>query len=223
MRRFVLACGVFHRYETGGCRQVARPLHLIPKTRNSLLSCHRLRISESSKQKPTDKYQKMKSIRRIKEDCLPAFGHAVRFGSRIFVVMGVALAGTVLAGTNKPEISVQQPAGSEMKDGVAKRSFGTISMGNISGSKVFRIKNKGYADLTGLRVTKIGANVSDFVVGPLNVVRLGPGASALFKVQFKPTAKGPRKAALRISSNDANENPFDIIVTGEGVKRSGNP
>jgi hypothetical protein len=131
--------------------------------------------------------------------------------------MGIASAGTVLAGTNKPEISVQQPAGSEMKDGVAKRTFGTISLGKTSSSKVFRIKNKGYADLTGLRVTKIGTNVSDFIVGPLNVVRLGPGAVTIFKVQFKPTARGIRKAALRISSNDANENPFDIVVTGEGV------
>lgn len=164
----------------------------------------------------------MKSIRRIGEDCFPTLAHGMRSGFRILVVMGAALAGTVQAGANKPEISVQQPAGSEMKDGVAKRSFGTIGIGKTSSSKVFKIKNKGYADLTGLRVSKIGANIADFEVGPLNAARLGPGSSTIFKVLFKPRGKGTRTATLRISSNDRDENPFDIVVTGEAVKRSAN-
>lgn len=121
---------------------------------------------------------------------------------------------------NKPEIAVEQPAGSGMIDGEAKRSFGTIPLGGTSHSKVFRIKNRGYADLTGLRVAKGGLNVSDFIVGPIKGdTKLRPGTSVLFKVQFKPSAKGVRTATLRIFSNDANENPFDITLTGEGAKR----
>jgi hypothetical protein len=47
---------------------------------------------------------------------------------------------------------------------------------------------------------------------------LAPGSSTTFKVIFKPSAKGTRKANIHIKSNDADENPFDIKLTGQGVK-----
>jgi hypothetical protein len=37
-------------------------------------------------------------------------------------------------------------------------------------------------------------------------------------VTFKPKAKGNRNAAIHIRSNDADENPFDIKLTGLGKK-----
>lgn len=144
-----------------------------------------------------------------------------RAGFRAIVLAAAAVIAPASAwAKNKPEIAVEQPAGSGMIDGEAKRSFGTIPLGGSSHSKVFRIKNRGYADLTGLRIAKGGVNVSDFIVGPIKGdTKLAPGASVLFKVQFKPTAKGTRTATLRIFSNDANENPFDITLTGEGAKK----
>jgi len=125
---------------------------------------------------------------------------------------------------NKPEIDVQQPFGSSLKDGASRRDFGVIPVGQTSTSRIFKIKNRGYADLTGLRIAKSGANVSDFIVGPLKgESKLGPGDTAIFKVQFKPGSKGIRTANLRIFSNDANENPFDVKLTGEGVGRGTTP
>lgn len=55
-------------------------------------------------------------------------------------------------------------------------------------------------------------------MGLPGAVSLAPGASTTFKVTFKPTAAGTRKAAIHIESNDADENPFDIKLGGEGVK-----
>jgi hypothetical protein len=116
----------------------------------------------------------------------------------------------------QPEIAVQQPAGSNLTDGKSKRSFGTVKVGKKGVAKTFTIKNTGKADLTGLSVGRNGSHKSDFIVGALSKTSLAPGASATFKVTFKPKAKGTRKALLKIASNDANENPFDIPVTGLG-------
>jgi hypothetical protein len=162
----------------------------------------------------------MKSIQSVRGASFPKSFHVARSGAVGLLLAGLAFSGTVLAGPNKPDIAVEQPVGSGMKDGVAKRSFGTVALGKTSATKNFKIKNTGYADLTGLRVVKIGGDVSDFIVGPVGALLIRPGKGTVFKVQFKPRGKreGIRSTKLRIFSNDPNENPFDITVTGEAVK-----
>lgn len=114
------------------------------------------------------------------------------------------------------EISVQQPAGSELADGSAKKNFGTMKIGKTSTARTFVIRNAGTATLKSLAVKKSGTHKNDFTVTALAKTALSPGASTTFKVTFKPSAKGTRNALLQISSNDANENPFDIKLTGLG-------
>jgi hypothetical protein len=116
------------------------------------------------------------------------------------------------------EITVQQPAGSFLVDGVSKKSFGSIRMGKKGTPKTFTIKNIGTKALTGISITKNGSNATDFVVTKPAKVSLLPGASTTFKVTFTPTRTGTRNAAIHIGSNDANERPFDIKLTGMGVK-----
>lgn len=117
-----------------------------------------------------------------------------------------------------PEITIRQPIGSNLVDGTANRSFGTVKRGKTGKAKIFTIKNTGSANLLDLAITKDGSHAGDFIVtGPENSY-LPPGASTTFKVKFKPTAKGTRKAAIHVNSNDKNENPFDIILSGMGVK-----
>lgn len=122
------------------------------------------------------------------------------------------------AGGKDPEIAVEQPVRSRLRDGKSKRSFGTVIVGQTGKSKTFKIKNLGKSKLTGLRVTTVGVNVGDFTVGPLKSVVVPPRESTTFKVQFNPKAAGKREATLRIFSNDPDENPFDITIVGEGVK-----
>ncbi|MEY3897623.1 MAG: hypothetical protein RLZZ214_3144 [Verrucomicrobiota bacterium] len=152
-------------------------------------------------------------------------------------VFGVSLNGTFTIGTTAPvvppvvpvvppvtppatpEIAIQQPAGSYLTDGGAKKSFGTLKIGKTGKTRVFTITNTGTADLTGLSIKKDGVRKSDFIVGALGATFLAPGASTTFKVSFKPSAKGTRKAAIHILSNDETEASFDIQLAGEGAIR----
>jgi Abnormal spindle-like microcephaly-assoc'd, ASPM-SPD-2-Hydin len=121
--------------------------------------------------------------------------------------------------TPAPEISLQQPAGTELADDRTRKSFGTVKTGAKGVVKTFTIRNAGSAPLTGLGISRGGAHGSDFTVGPLATTTLAPGASTTFKVTFSPKATGTRTASLAIRSNDADENPFGIILTGMGARR----
>ena len=118
----------------------------------------------------------------------------------------------------RPEISVQQPNGSDLTDGTAKRSFGTVKLGRTGVAKTFTIRNTGLANLTGLAITRNGPHAADFTVTPPAATTLAPGARTTFRVTFKPKAAGTRVAAIHIKNNDANENPFDIGLGGQGAK-----
>ncbi len=113
-----------------------------------------------------------------------------------------------------PEIDVQQPFGSSLVDGTSKKSFGTVVVGQSSAAKTFTIKNTGTAALTGLAITKTGAQSAQFTVSALTKTSLAAGGKTTFKVTFKPTTSGSHYAAIHIKSNDANENPFDISLSG---------
>lgn len=115
------------------------------------------------------------------------------------------------------EIVVQQPLGTDLVDGISKRVFGNASVFSTSIAKTFTIKNTGGASLTGLTLTKIGTDPGNFIVSRLSKTTLAPGESTTFKVQFRPSAIGLRNAAVRIMSNDADENPFDIELAGRGT------
>lgn len=117
---------------------------------------------------------------------------------------------------SKPEISVQQPIGLELRDGASTKNFGTVKIGNAGGKITFKVRNVGTATLTKLAITKTGGAKGDYLVSKLPKTSLAPGGSMTFTVTFKPKAKGTRAATLKIASNDGNENPFDVKLTGVG-------
>lgn len=124
--------------------------------------------------------------------------------------------GLLLAKPAAPEIEVRQPATSNLTDGVSKKSFGTVSLGS-SKSKTFTIRNTGNLNLKNLAISKNGANVKDFTISQPTSTTLAPGATTTFKITFKPASKGTRNAAIHITSNDGDENPFDIQLAGSGA------
>jgi hypothetical protein len=117
----------------------------------------------------------------------------------------------------EPEIVVESPAGSILVDGMAKKSFGTMTVGQTGTAKNFIIKNIGTSYLKNLTIACNGVNASDFTVTLPAVDELAPDASTTLKVSFHPAATGTRNAAIHIRSSDSNENPFDIQLTGLGV------
>lgn len=114
------------------------------------------------------------------------------------------------------EITVDLNGGAELADGSSTVNFGTVV---LAAQEVlsFTIINDGAEDLTGLDLSVTGAQSSEFVAADLGATTLAPAASTTFTVTFTPTARGARAATLRIASNDANENPFDINLTGTGT------
>jgi Abnormal spindle-like microcephaly-assoc'd, ASPM-SPD-2-Hydin len=118
-------------------------------------------------------------------------------------------------GSLAPEIVVQEPVGMDLSDG-ATRDYGSVNVGTVV-SKTIILRNTGTANLTGLAVASSGTHASDFVIGALGATSLAPGAGTSFTVAFTPVAAGSRVATLRIASNDADENPFDISLSGSGV------
>lgn len=124
----------------------------------------------------------------------------------------------VTANSNPPsltEIVVEQPDGIPLTDGSSTMNFGTKFIGTPQ-TLTFTLRNIGTEDLTGLSVGVIGAQAGDFVAGSPGAVVLAQNASTTFDVTFTPTAKGARAATLRVLSNDTDENPFDISLTGTG-------
>jgi uncharacterized delta-60 repeat protein len=115
-----------------------------------------------------------------------------------------------------PEIAVEQPQGRDIADG------GTVSAGRTvlgaTTSLSFTIKNQGAADLTGIAVLLDGADSAMFhlVASPAAVVA-GPEGFTTFTVDFIPTSAGLKTAALHISNNDADEGPYDVVLTGLGA------
>jgi hypothetical protein len=114
------------------------------------------------------------------------------------------------------EISVEQPAGTDIADG-GSQSFGSLTSGT-SAPLTFTINNtgEGALSLTGVSVT--GGNAADFVVNSTGMSSsVDAGGSTTFTVTFTPSTAGSRSTTLQILSDDYDEASFDITLTGTGV------
>jgi hypothetical protein len=110
-----------------------------------------------------------------------------------------------------PEIAIEQPEGLGLVDGIAKVVF---SAPPGSTAQLFTIRNTGTANLTGLIVSIDGVDASSFTVDTTSMeTTVLPGESTTFSVT--DIGSGTRDAALHITSNDADENPFDISLLGQ--------
>ncbi len=117
-----------------------------------------------------------------------------------------------------PEIAIEQPTGTNLIDGSGSVAFGNVNLGTYK-TLTFTIRNKGKASLTGLAIAKDGANSAEFITtGPVNTT-LAVNTSTTFTVKFTPIGAGQRDAAIHIASNDGDESPFDVPLTGFGFAK----
>lgn len=121
----------------------------------------------------------------------------------------------LVSGATAPEIGVEQPAGTGLTDGAATVDFGTV-LDVQPAPRVFTVRNTGAAALTGLRPVLSGPAAADYAVVVPPAAPLAPGGVVTFTVQFTPSAEGTRAAVLQLFSNDGDETPFDIALTGQG-------
>ena len=114
------------------------------------------------------------------------------------------------------EINVQQGATNIASGGFY--GFPNTAIGSSSAKITFTVENSGGELLiTDETVTVTGANPSDFVVNtnPGGVVDLG--ATTIFEITFTPTGVGTRTADISIASNDSDESPYEISLSGTGL------
>jgi hypothetical protein len=111
------------------------------------------------------------------------------------------------------EIAVEQPVGSELTDGGS-----VVDFGSTPGTLLFTIRNRGDVELSGIAVTRDGPDALDFTVDTAGMATtLAKEESTTFTVAFTSGGSGQRTATLHIASNDADESPFDIAMTGNNA------
>lgn len=115
-----------------------------------------------------------------------------------------------------PEIAVFLTDGAELSDGAAA-AFGSVVKGRTV-KKSFTVKSVGTGVLKNFSFSISGS--SAFTLKTPTITSLRPGASVNLIVSFKPTSKGKQSATLLIASNDANESPFDIRLSGTGILKT---
>ena len=121
----------------------------------------------------------------------------------------------------KPDILVRI-ADQDMSSGMTA-DFGAADLGTQNNGKYLGISNPGTGTLsiTDLRIE--GANAGDFYftitpppVRAGSVLNAGDGRPAGM-IEFSPSAVGQRSARLVIESDDPDESPFVLHLTGEGL------
>ncbi|MFN7563081.1 MAG: M6 family metalloprotease domain-containing protein [Prosthecobacter sp.] len=115
-----------------------------------------------------------------------------------------------------PEIAVELDSPFEdLSDNTNQVGFITALPGGNS-VRSFTIRNNGSAQLSNLVLSKTGTNAADFTYSPLSSVTVEPGGTATFSVTFAPASPGAKTASLMLTSNDTDETPFDIHLSGTG-------
>ena len=95
--------------------------------------------------------------------------------------------------------------------------FGELETGTTADIS-FTITNTGNADLiltTPVTVTGADTGAFSIIVQPSELVE--PGNAAIFTVRFAPLTQGVKNEQISIISNDSDQNPFLLNVTGIGI------
>ncbi|MBN2088212.1 choice-of-anchor D domain-containing protein [candidate division KSB1 bacterium] len=97
--------------------------------------------------------------------------------------------------------------------------FGSVPINSYS-EKIFEIKNEGAANLNVTATNLNGTNSSEFSVQNGGAFSLAPGQTWNITIRFNPASTGNKSASLRISSDDPDENPYFIQLTGNCISPS---
>jgi hypothetical protein len=96
-------------------------------------------------------------------------------------------------------------------------NFGDVCVGNYL-DKTATVKNVGTCVLNVSSTQITGTDASLFTIqSGGGSFSLNSGQTRDITVRFKPTATGSKTATLRISSDDPDENPKDVSLSGKGI------
>lgn len=122
------------------------------------------------------------------------------------------------AGSTSPEIAVFNGGAvtdPELTNNTGTVAFGSLPAGAAGAARAFTVQNTGSGTLN---LGTVASSSADFVVSTAGMAAaLGAGESTRFYVTFSPAGAGPKSGVISIASDDADENPFEIAVTGTGL------
>jgi serine protease AprX len=99
--------------------------------------------------------------------------------------------------------------------------FGTTKEGSLSSPQLFTVTNKGITDLVIGVVSMTGQHANDFTVQSdgCSFATVAPDGSCTVQVAFSPTSGGAKAADLSIPSNDPDQNPFLVPLSGTAIEQ----
>ncbi|MGV3658705.1 MAG: choice-of-anchor D domain-containing protein [Prosthecobacter sp.] len=129
----------------------------------------------------------------------------------------IPLHGTAIAAPGAPEIAVFKGSSTSGADALTDNVDAGLTLETTVGTsrtQSFTLQNQGQASLTGLNATLTGTGTAQFTLSQPAATTLGLNATTTFSVTYTPTAAGQHNATLLLASNDADENPFEIVLHG---------
>jgi uncharacterized repeat protein (TIGR03803 family) len=121
--------------------------------------------------------------------------------------------------TLAPDIALDAPTGTPVTNGSGTLAFTSTGTGQTRDLAV-TVRNTGGSDLNFIAASITSAQAGQFSLVSTPSATLAAGASAAFTVRFSPTSPGAKVATLSLASNDPDENPFTVALTGTGADTS---
>ena len=153
---------------------------------------------------------------------IPAGNHTVKWGyTKDVSVSSNADAAwvdqVVYTPSAAPEIAVEQPVGTDLVDGGASVDCGFAGLSGSAPPITFTVRNPVTPISPDSPFPRAAATARTSRSAASEPPRSHPVPAPPSTSPFPPAAVGTRTAAVHIASNDADENPFDIALTGTGV------
>lgn len=118
--------------------------------------------------------------------------------------------------TAGPEIEVYQGSTNIANGG--SYNFGNVLFdgnGGVTSSNIsFKIENMGTAVLTGISVTILSGDFQDFDLISIPATSMEIDNYTTFSIRFDPLSAGNKSTIVQIFSNDPDESPYNITITG---------
>lgn len=122
----------------------------------------------------------------------------------------------VLKGPVFPRIQVERLSGAVLTTDAASELLPATLVGS-SVSAGYTIRSIGGAPLQGVSFAIAGANTNDFALTQIPESDIPIGAAASLSLSFTPTVGGNRSVQLVVTSNDPENSPFVINLSGYGL------
>jgi hypothetical protein len=117
---------------------------------------------------------------------------------------------------NNPQTVALTGTGTAISLSPESLNFGNVTVGTTSAAKSINVANVGTATVTFTGFSIAGINPGDYLIsGNTCGSSLAGGGNCTISVQFKPLARGTRKATLRIADNGGGS-PQTASLTGVG-------